>query len=558
MTYIVLAEILIFNIIIPLSMKADVIIVGAGISGIICAIELLNQNKKVILIDRDTEEAMGGLAKWAFGGMFFVDTKHQRRNGIQDSIDLALKDWFSYAQFSEDEYWGKKWAEQYIHLCTPHAYDWLRQHGLDFFRVLNWVERGLDQDGNSVPRFHMVWGTGWELVRVLKHKMLGHPNRSNLQLLFQHRVTDLLGDSQGVRGLTGTDESSQLPFEAAAGIVIVATGGINGSIEKVKKHWYKAWGNPPEIILNGAHKFAVGDLHEATEKIRGSVVNLEKQWNYAAGIRHYKPRKKDHGLSLVPPKSALWLNYEGRRIGPNPLVTAYDTRYLVERICQEPKKYSWQLLNRKIALKEFAISGSEHNEAFRDKKIFPFVKNVLLGNKKLVNKILDQCEDMIAAHSLEELVEKMNALQGNQDVKLEYVQEAIKAYDEAIKQGPPYADEQLQRIQHARQWRGDKVRTCNMQKIGDPKAGPFIAIREFILSRKSLGGIQTDLQCRVLGLPNAVGEQKVIPGLFAIGEAAGFGGGGIHGLRSLEGTFLGACVITARVAAATIDNKALD
>ncbi len=538
-------------------MKADVIIVGAGLAGIITATELLNQNKKVLLIDRDVEEELGGLAKWAFGGMFFVNTKHQRRNGIKDSIDLAMKDWFSYANFPKEEYWGKKWAEQYIHLCTDHAYHWLRQQGLDFFRVLNWVERGLNQDGNSVPRFHMVWGTGWELVRVLNQKLLQHPQNHNLQLLYQHRVTDLLGNAEGVRGVAGVDERTQTEFEARADIVVVATGGINGSIEKVRKHWYKPWGTPPEIILNGAHKFALGDLHEATEKIKGSVVNLEKQWNYAAGIRHYKPRKKDHGLSLVPPKSALWLNYQGKRMGPNPLVTAYDTRFLVERICQEPKKYSWQLLNRKIAFKEFAISGSEHNEAFRDKKFFPFVKNVLLGNKKLVNKILDECEDMIAADTLEELVDKMNVLQGNQDVHLDYVKQAVRAYDQAIDQGTPYQDQQLQRIAHARQWRGDKVRTCNMQKIGDPTAGPFIAIREFILSRKSLGGIQTDLQCRVLTLADPEGFQEPIPGLYAVGEAAGFGGGGMHGYRSLEGTFLGGCVITARVAAAAIDDKKL-
>lgn len=538
-------------------MKSDIIIVGGGLAGIIAALELLDHNKKIILIDRDTEEALGGLAKWAFGGMFFVNTKHQKRNGIKDSIELATKDWFSFADFPEDEYWGKKWAEQYIHLCTDHGYHWLQQQGLSFFRVLNWVERGLNEDGNSVPRFHMVWGTGWELIRVLKNKLLNHPKRENLKLLFRRRVTGLLGNSQGVQGVTGIDETNNQSFQAEAGVVVVATGGINGSIEKVKRHWYKAWGDPPEVILNGAHKYAQGDLHEAAARIQGSVVNLDKQWNYAAGIRHYHPRKPDHGLSLVPPKSALWLNYQGKRMGPTPLITAYDTRYLVERICQENRKYSWQLLNRKIALKEFAISGSEHNEAIRDKKFFSFVKNVLFGNKKLVNKILTHCEDMITAGTLEELVEKMNHLQGDNEVKLEYVKTAVRQYDRAIEQGPPYQDEQLRRIVHARQWRGDRVRTCNGQKIADPKAGPFIAIREFILSRKSLGGIQTDLECRVLTQARREGRQEPIPGLYAIGEAAGFGGGGMHGHRSLEGTFLGGCVITARVAAYAIMGKKL-
>lgn len=537
--------------------QADVIVVGGGIAGLVTALELLEENKQVLIIDRDEEEALGGLAKWAFGGMFFVDTKHQRRNGIKDSIDLALRDWFSFANFTEDEVWGKRWAEQYVHLCTDHSYHWLRQQGIDFFRVINWVERGLNKDGNSVPRFHMVWGTGWELVEVIKKRLLNHAKVGNLQLQFSHRVNDLMGNSQGVTGVRGSIEADGTPFEAQADVVVVATGGINGSIEKVKQNWYKAWGEPPEVILNGSHPYAVGDLHDATERINGSIVNLDKQWNYAAGIPHYKPRHEGHGLSLVPCKTALWLNYAGERMGPSPLITAYDTRYLVERICQEPKKYSWQILNRKIALKEFAISGSEHNPAFRDKKFLHVIRNVLFGNRTLVDKILAECPDMIAADTLEELVDKMNALAGTDDIQLSAVKAAVEAYDASIDAGPPYADEQQQRIQHARQWRGDKARTCNMAKIGDPKAGPFIAIREFILSRKSLGGIQTDLSCRVLTQPDAQGQQEAIPGLYAIGEAAGFGGGGIHGHRALEGTFLGTCVITARVAAKAIVGKQL-
>ena len=537
--------------------QADVLIVGAGIAGIISAIELLDAGKRVLILDRDVESELGGLAKWAFGGMFFVDTKHQRKNGIQDSVDLAMRDWFAFADFDEGEHWGKKWAEQYIHLCTDHGYHWMRQHGLDFFRVLNWVERGLNQDGNSVPRFHMVWGTGWELVQVFKRKLLGHRNKHLLQIQYEHRVLELLGNAAGVTGARGKVEGSEEEFTAEAEIVVVATGGINGNIQKIKENWYPAWGKAPEIILNGAHKYALGDLHDATEAIKGSVVNLEKQWNYAAGIHHYAPRKKGHGLSLVPCKTALWLNYRGERMGPEPLITAYDTRYLVERICQEEQQYSWQVLNYRIMLKEFAISGSEHNPAFRDKKFFQVLKTVLLGNKPLVSKIINECQDVVVADTLEELVDKMNALQGTNDVNLAAVQAAVDAYDESIEQGPPYADKQQQRIQHARQWRGDKARTMNMAKIGDPKKGPFVAIREFILSRKSLGGIQTDLGCRVLTEPDASGQQTAIPGLYAIGEAAGFGGGGMHGHRSLEGTFLGGCVITARVAAAAILDKKL-
>ncbi|MEM6699362.1 MAG: FAD-binding dehydrogenase [Bacteroidota bacterium] len=543
-----------------LKYQADVIIVGGGLAGIVAALDLLDTGKKILIIDRDSEANFGGLAKWAFGGMFFVNSKHQRRAGIKDSVDLAMKDWFSFAEFEENEHWGKKWAEQYIHLCTPHSYEYLKHKGLGFFPVLNWVERGLYKPGNSVPRFHMVLGTGWELTYALIRQLKAHANYRNVNLQFEHRVLEIIEENGAVKGVRGKLENGEKEFEASGEVTIVATGGINGSIEKVKANWHKAFGTPPKTILNGAHQYALGDLHDATEKISGSVVNLDKQWNYAAGIHHYKPRKERHGLSLVPCKSALWMNYEGRRMGPMPLITAYDTRYLVERICQEPVKYSWQILNMKIAKKEFAISGSEHNELMRDKKILQFVlKTALVGNGELMNKIIENCEDVVIGNSLEELVEKMNEISEEKAVKLKYVKEAVENYDAQIDRGSNYHnDEQLRRIAHARQYRGDKVRTCKFQKILDTKAMPLIAMKEYILSRKSLGGIQTNLESQVLSQADTAGNQQVISGLYAIGEAAGFGGGGMHGHRSLEGTFLGGCVISARVAAASIKGQKLE
>ena len=274
--------------------KSDIIIVGGGIAGIISALELLDAGKKVTIIDRDIESEFGGLAKWAFGGMFFVNSEHQKKRGIKDSIDLATRDWFSYAEFEKEEYWGKEWAKQYVNFSTPHSYKWLQKHGIGFFPVIHWVERGLLKPGNSVPRFHMVWGTGWELVRVFKGKLLEHKNRQNLQLFFQHRVNDLTVENNIIKGVHGLNEATGEAFSAEAEIVIVATGGINGSIEKVKENWVKAWGNPPETILNGSHKYAIGDLHDATERINGNIVNLEKQWNYAAGIRHHRRLPSRH------------------------------------------------------------------------------------------------------------------------------------------------------------------------------------------------------------------------------------------------------------------------
>ncbi|RME95107.1 MAG: FAD-binding protein, partial [Bacteroidetes bacterium] len=399
---------------------------------------------------------------------------------------------------------------------------------------------------------------GWELTRVFREKLLHHRHRDRLQLYFGHRAQDFLQQGDTVIGARGVREADGTPFIAMATHTIVATGGINGNLHKVRQHWHRDWGKPPAVILNGSHRYALGDLHEATERINGQVANLDLQWNYAAGIRHPQARKPHHGLSLVPCKTALWLNARGQRIGPRPLVTGYDTRYLLSRICAQEEQYSWQLLNYKIACKEFAISGSEYNPAIRDKKTLPFILSVLRGNKPLVDQVLAECEDVIAADTLPDLVDKMNALTGQALVQLPLLEQAVRDYDASIEAGPPYHDEQQQLIQKARQWRGDKARTANMAKIGDPKAGPFIAIREFVLSRKSLGGIQTDLSCRVLSKAPEPAAQQPIPGLYAIGEAAGFGGGGMHGHRSLEGTFLGGVVITARVAAAAILGKTLD
>ncbi len=538
--------------------KADVVIAGGGIAGIVAALELLNEGKKVILLDRDTEDQLGGLAKWSFGGMFFVDTPLQRRAGMKDSPELALRDWNSVADFGDEDVLPKQWAKQYVYNCTEHIYNWVtKELGTKFFPVVHWVERGLYGPGNSYPRFHMVWGTGKGLTDDAIRALHNHPKAStHLQSFYRHKAEEIVLEQGRAVGISGINESSNTPFSARGEHIIVATGGMGGNIQKVREHWYKPWGAPPEIILNGSHPYAMGDLHEAVEKVNGNVTHLDWHWHYAAGVRHPRPQWKDHGLSLVPPKSALWLNYRGERFGPNPLITAYDTRWTVEEICKQEKKYSWQVLNMKIMMKEFAISGSESNKAIRDKNLLLFLQHILLGNKELVNDMLNS-PDFVTANSIPELVDKMNALEGTDDVKLDAVVTSIGRYDEQIARGPKYHnDEQLRRIAHARQYRGDKVRTCKFQPINDPKAMPLIAIRESILSRKTLGGIQTDLECRVMSIPNN-GTQEAIPGLYAIGEAAGFGGGGLHGKGALEGTFLGGCVLTARIAAKTVVGKRL-
>jgi len=525
--------------------KLEVIIIGAGIAGITTALELLEAGHRVRLIDRDERDRLGGLARESFGGIFVVGSREQKRLGIRDSVDLALRDWLSVADFDSKDSLRKDWARRFVESCREEVYLWLKQHGISFFPVVHWVERGLFTPGNSVPRFHMVWGTGHELMSQLNRRLLTHEENGKLDIHFRHRVTELVFEAGHITGCAGINEAEQLPFDFRADAVVVSSGGICASLDKLHQNWCKSWGKPPSLILNGAHRYGLGDLHDVVEDLGGSVTHLDYQWHYAAGVHHPSPDRERHGLSLVPPKSALWMDATGKRIGPIPLITAYDTRFLVEEILKTGYGYSWQIMNRKIAVKELAVSGSEFNDSIRNKKWIAFFKDLLLGNPKLLDRFLDASLDFVSAGSIEELAVKMNELSGHKLVNSKTLEAEILNWDSNISRGPKLMnDEQLRRIAHCRQYRGDRVRTCAFQTILDPKAGPLIAIREHILARKSLGGIQTDLRSRVLD-----GKGQEIPGLWAVGEAAGFGGGGIHGRGALEGTFLATSVLSARIAA---------
>ncbi len=535
--------------------QADVAIVGGGLAGIVAALDLLDNGKSVILVERGKKENFGGLAKLSFGGVFMVDTPHQRRLGIRDSVNLAMSDWNSCAGFDNTKEFDlpKKWAELYVNRSTEDIYNFFKKRSVSFFPVVHWVERGLFKPGNSVPRFHMVWGTGKGLIDSLVMHLLAHKNVSKLNLIFDHRVTRIITDKKRVTGCVAKEEKTGRVTEIYSDQLILASGGIAGDLKRVRKLWDKSLGNPPDVILNGSHHYALGDMHDVARKLGANLVHQEKMWNYAAGVHHPQGDKDFHGLSLVPPKSALWMNYEGRRIGPVPLITGFDTKFLVEEICKQKKKYSWQILNWKIAVTELAVSGSEFNEAIRDKKIFQFLKQVRFGNKKLVEDLTANCKDFVVANSLPELVEKMNILNKDNSVKLELLEKEIQEWDSMIERGVKYHnDDQLRRLAQLRNYGGDKMRTCKPQKILDGAAMPLIAIREFILTRKSLGGIQTDLESRVLDK-----NGKVIQGLYAVGETAGFGGGGLHGKGALEGTFLGGCAITARSAVRSISGKTI-
>ncbi|MGQ0428871.1 MAG: FAD-dependent oxidoreductase [Gammaproteobacteria bacterium] len=524
--------------------SADVAIAGAGIAGIAAAIEALGRGRRVLLLDRDTRENLGGLARDAFGGLWFAGTEIQRRRRVADGIEQGYADWLAFGELGPEHRWPRAWARAYVERCIPDVHDWLAARGIEFLPMPMWVERGLYRPGNSVPRFHIVWGTGRALAHTLIAALENHPARDRLEMRFGHRVDSLIAGGGCISGLAGSTEPDGRPFEVAAESIVIASGGINGDIERVRRHWHEDWGEAPPVILNGSHRFADGRLHDAAAVHGASVTHLDWQWNYAAGIRHWRPRKPGHGLSLIPPKSALWLNARGERIGPMPLVAGYDTHDLVAKICAEPGGYSWQLLNRRIALKELAVSGAEFNPAIRDRRRLRFALDLLFGNRWLYHELTRNSEDIVVAGTLPELVERMNSVEGGGSVDLAAVESSVRQYDEAIARGPRFHnDEQLRRIEFARRWPGDRLRTCRFQRILDPAAGPLMAIREFIISRKSMGGIQTDLSCRVLDR----GGQP-IGGLYAAGEAAGFGGGGMNGKRGLEGTFLGGALLTGRVA----------
>lgn len=519
--------------------------IGAGIAGLVASLELLEFGRDVLLLDRCEPHELGGLAREAFGGTFMVDTPEQRRSGIEDSVELAWQDWQTLAGFEEGDVWPRRWAEQYVARARDEVGGWLKSHGVWFFPVVNWAERGVYGDGNSVPRFHLCWGCGQGMVDGVWGAIQKHPRRSHFEIRFRTLVTALDPPRVSVRA-AGGESAGDSVIEANA--VVVAAGGIGGNLDIVRRHWPKNMGSPPEKLLMGSHYYADGAMHQEVERLGGNVTHLERMWNYADAVRHPKPRRKDHGVKLIPPRSGLLLNPDGKRYGPVPVMPTFDAYYALERMCEDERKYSWLVCNTKIARRELDVSGSEHNPLIREKRLVRFLLSVLYGKPNLVDYFVRNCPDFVTADSLPELGRKMNELNGNEDLDVELMTSEIERYDANLARGKSlWNDDQIRRIAQLRNWRGDRLRTAKFVQIADPAAGPLIAVKLQPMARKSLGGIQTDLESRVLDK-----DGNPIPGLWACGEAAGFGGGGLHGKRSLEGTFLGGCVFSARLAAKSV------
>jgi uncharacterized protein len=536
-------------------MDADVIVVGGGLAGLVAAGEAASAGRRVLLLDAEPEQSLGGQAWWSFGGLFFVNSPEQRRLRIRDSLDLAWQDWLGTAGFDrpEDEL-PRQWARAYVEFAAGEKQAWLRSLGHSVIPIVSWAERGgyhADGPGNTVPRFHITWGTGPGVVEPFERRA----RSAGVSFLFRHRVDELSVTDGAVDGVSGavlapSSVARGVPssreevgsFELHAPVVIVASGGIGGDHERVRSAWPASLSSPPDDLLTGVPAHVDGRMIGTCEAVGGAVINRDRMWHYVEGIKNWDPVWPGHGIRILPGPSSLWLDALGRRL-PGPLFPGFDTLGTLSYLRTTGYDHSWFILNKKIIAKEFALSGSEQNPDITGKSRRAMLERVLGGVPGPVQAFLDHGEDFVVASTLPELVDGMNKIVPDPALSYDVVSAEVLARDRAVLNSFS-TDDQLTFIRGARRAFSERlVRVASPHRLLDPAAGPLIAVRLRVLTRKSLGGLHTDLSARVLSASGSV-----VPGLYAVGEAAGFGGGGMHGYRSLEGTFLGGCIFSGRVA----------
>ena len=539
--------------------SADAIVVGAGLAGLVAAAELSDAGRRVIVVEQEPEASLGGQAFWSLGGLFLVDSPEQRRLGIRDSRELAWRDWLGTAGFDRDEdAWPRRWAEAYVDFAAGEKRAWLHAMGLRFFPVVGWAERGgalATGHGNSVPRFHVTWGTGPGVLEPFLRRVRDGVARGRITLRFRHRVNqlttsggrvdgvrgELLEPSDAVRGAASTRKVVG-DFALRASAVIVTSGGIGGNHDLVRASWPARLGTPPAHMLSGVPEHVDGRMLGTAESAGARVINRDRMWHYTEGIENWAPIWKRHGIRILPGPSSLWIDARGRRLPP-PLFPGFDTLATLEHLARSGSGHSWFVLTQAIIEKEFALSGSEQNPDLTGRSIRKTLSRVLPGAPPPVEAFKRHGADFIVERSLDALVRRMNALTGDELIDVVQLKREIDARDGQL-DNPFGKDAQLTAIHGARNYLGDKlVRVAKPHRLLDPKAGPLIAVRLSILTRKTLGGLETDLSARVLGI-----DGEPVPGLYAAGEVAGFGGGGMHGYRALEGTFLGGCLFSGRAA----------
>ena len=536
---------------------ADVIIVGAGLAGLVAACEVVDRGMRVLILDQENSANLGGQAFWSFGGLFFVDSPEQRRLGVRDSHELALQDWLGTAAFDRPEdYWPRQWAHAYVDFAAGEKRSWLRARGLQIFPLVGWAERGgygAQGHGNSVPRFHITWGTGPAIVEIFARRLRDHPK---VRFAHRHQVDELIIEGDAATGVRGTVlEPSTEPrgvsssrksvgqFEFRASAVIVTSGGIGGNHDMVRANWPKRMGRVPEQLLCGVPAHVDGRMIAITEKAGARVINRDRMWHYTEGITNYDPIWPLHGIRIIPGPSSLWLDAKGKRL-PVPLYPGFDTLGTLEYIARSGYDYTWFVLNAKVIEKEFALSGQEQNPDLTGRSVRQLLSSrARSGPPGPVQAFVDRGVDFVSANSLRELVTAMNGLPDVLRLDYATVAEEVTARDREVANRFT-KDSQITAIRAARRYLGDRLgRVVAPHRLADPKAGPLIAVKLHILTRKTLGGLETDLDSRVLK-----GDGTPLDGLYAAGEVAGFGGGGVHGYRALEGTFLGGCIFSGRAA----------
>ncbi|MEX3010370.1 FAD-binding dehydrogenase [Hoeflea sp. TYP-13] len=541
-------------------MDCDVIVVGAGLAGLVAAAELADAGKSVIVVDQENENNIGAQAFWSFGGLLFVDSPEQRRLGIRDNRDLAWQDWLGSAAFDrEEDHWPRRWAEAYVDFAAGEKRSWLHQQGVRFFPVVGWAERGgalANGHGNSVPRFHITWGTGPGLVAPFERRVRAGVERGKVRLCFRHQVDEIVATDGRVTGVRGSilepsdaaravrssrDVASDFTF--SAGAVVVSSGGIGGNHDLVRKNWPRdRLGEPPQNMISGVPHHVDGRMLEISSRAGASIINSDRMWHYTEGVKNWDPIWPKHGIRILPGPSSFWCDAKGNRM-PVPCLPGFDTLSTLSHIMQSGHEYSWFVLSQSIIEKEFALSGSEQNPDLTEKSILKVLQRVRKGAPAPVEAFKQKGEDFVVRDTLEALVDGMNALTGENLIGIDHLRGQIEARDREIDNAYT-KDLQITAMRGARNYIGDRlIRTAKPHRILDEKHGPLIAVRLNILTRKTLGGIHTDLSSRVL---DAAGN--VIDGLYAAGEAAGFGGGGMHGYNALEGTFLGGCIFSGRIA----------
>ncbi|MFS8096321.1 FAD-binding dehydrogenase [Lentzea alba] len=538
---------------------ADVIVVGAGLAGLVATAELADAGRKVILLDQEPEASIGGQAWWSFGGLFLVDTPEQRRLRVKDSHELALQDWMGSAAFDrESDHWPRLWAQAYVDFASGEKRSWLHAMGVRWFPFVQWAERGgylANGHGNSVPRFHVTWGTGPGVVEPFERRVREGVAKGLVTLKFRHRVTGISvtnGVCDGVSGEVLEPSSVQRAepssrtvagdFSLSAQAVIVTSGGIGANHDLVRKNWPERMGTPPKFMLSGVPDFVDGHMLEITQKAGGAIINADRMWHYPEGIANYAPVWSGHGIRILPGPSPLWLDADGERL-PIPLFPGFDALGALQHITKHGHEHSWFVLNKKIIGKEFALSGSEQNPDLTGKDTRAVLKRALPGAVAPVEAFAQKSKEFIQAGTVAELARGMNALTGDSRIDAAALEKTIIERDRQVTSGLG-KDMQVNAIRAARHFLTDKlIRVVEPHRLLDPKAGPLIAVRLSVITRKTLGGLHTDLSSRVLDTSG-----QPLPGLYAAGEAAGFGGGGVHGYRALEGTFLGGCLFSGRVA----------